>query len=961
MAKKPSKQSWGGNKKVKQAKLPKDKFLPKLTTFFFNKPILTALLWITLVVFGALSYTTLLKREGFPSVNVPIAIVNGTYFVNDPAKVDSDVAKPISDIALKDEDVSAVQTQSADNFFSVQIQYEEGVDAHSASKELEQQVKLSKNVPAQAQIQYNVPHFGATGGDIDQIDVAVSFYSKDGTPSTAELAAKAEEAAKWLNDQKIEGVKSVFDKNPYENVTNPATGQVVNVQRSFDRYGIRVQDKTNYYNSVIIGVAKNDGVDVIKLDEHVREALHHLEEQSQFKGYSAEVSASFAPQIEENISELQRVLLEGLIAVLVVGSIVIAIRASIITVISMITVLVATIGLLFLIGYTLNVITLFALILGLALIVDDTIIMVEAIDAARRRGTDPKKAVKDATRKISRAMVAATLTASLCFAPLLFVGGVLGAFIRAIPVTIIASLIISLFVALIFIPFFARFLLLGKKQMGPKGDIKEVSAGFEAKLASFIAAPMMWAKGSTKKLFGVGLTAVFIGFAFLVAGLFIAKDVVFNIFPPTKDTNGVVLTVNFPPNTNIEQAQATAAKIDTIAADVIGTNFVQGSYFNTGSAQNATQQIQLISYSKRDITSPQMVDQLKDKFKDFKEAQVIAGQLDLGPPAASFIVEIDATNREAAFKAAQDMSSYLSSAELERINGTKAHFVNVTVSSPDQYVRSDGKPIVTVSAGFDGDDTTTLVSLAQTEVDEEFDAAKLKSYGLSEDAISYNLGQESENQDSFKTLALAFPILLIVMFILLALEFKSFLQPLLIFLAIPFSIFGVMLGLRLTNNAISFFTMLGFFALIGLSIKNTILLTDYANQARRSGMGAIDSAHAALEERFRPLFATSVTAVVSLIPLALTSPFWQGLAVVLIFGLLSSTFLVVTVFPYYYLGAEYLRLRISPKHFFIWLAVTLVITIALSRLIGGLAFLVIPFSVLLVILQAYFKKRLAKA
>jgi len=112
-----------------------------------------------------------------------------------------------------------------------------------------------------------------------------------------------------------------------------------------------------------------------------------------------------------------------------------------------------------------------------------------------------------------------------------------------------------------------------------------------------------------------------------------------------------------------------------------------------------------------------------------------------------------------------------------------------------------------------------------------------------------------------------------------------------------------------TDNAISFFTMLGFFALIGLSIKNTILLTDFANQARHAGAHPIDAAVAALEERFRPLFATSMTAVVSLIPLALTSPFWEGLAVVLIFGLLSSTLLVVTIFPYYYLGAEYLRIK----------------------------------------------------
>src|SRR6185436_4819191 len=148
------------------------------------------------------------------------------------------------------------------------------------------------------------------------------------------------------------------------------------------------------------------------------DALTKLEQQPQFKGFKAEVSASFAPSIKDNIGELQRVLLEGLIAVLVVGSIVIAIRASIITVLSMITVLLITLGLLYVIGYSLNVITLFALILGLSLIVDDTIIMVEAIDAARKKEKDRRIVVKEATRKVSRAMVAATATAAACFAPL---------------------------------------------------------------------------------------------------------------------------------------------------------------------------------------------------------------------------------------------------------------------------------------------------------------------------------------------------------------------------------------------------------------------------------------------------------------------------------------------------------------------------------------------------------------
>lgn len=945
--------------RVKKTKIPRDKLLPKLTTFFFDRPRITALLWLALTLFGILSYTTFLKREGFPSVNIPISIVSGTYFVNDPAKVDKDVAKPISDAALKDKTAKIVQSQSADNFFSIQIQYTEDTDAKVAAKNLEQSLKSSGKLPKTAVINYNVPYFGVTGGDIEQIDVALSFYSSKEKP-LSDLTAKAQTAAKWLQDQNLSLVDKVFVKSPYESVTDPKTGKPIKVQRAFDRFGIREDNETKYFDSVIIGMSKKANTDVIKLDKQVREAVDRLHQQPQFKDFTAEVSASFAPQIKENISELQRVLLEGLLAVLVVGSLVIAIRASLITVLSMITVLVITIGLLFLIGYSLNVITLFALILGLALIVDDTIIMIEAIDAARRHEKDPRQAVKDATRKISRAMVAATATACLCFAPLLFVGGILGSFIRAIPITIISSLIISLFVALIFIPFFARFILLGKKQMGARG-VKEVAAGFEAKLAAIIAKPMIWARNSKKRLFSVGITALVIGFGFLAAGIFIAKDVVFNIFPPTKDTNGIVLTVNYPPNTTVAKAEEISKKVDKIAAEVIGPNFVKSAYYNSGSAQSSTEQIEITSYNKRDIASPDIVKQLDERFKNFKEAQVIAGQLDLGPPTAVFIVQLDATNRPAAFKAAQDLGAFLKTTELKRINGTTARFTNVTVSSPDQYIRASGKPIVTVGSGFDGDDTTTLVTLGQTAVKEKFNGDKLKSYGLKSDALSFDLGQETENQDSFKTLALAFPVLLIVMFVLLAFQFRSLLQPLLIFMAIPFSIFGVMLGLRLTNNAISFFTMLGFFALIGLSIKNTILLTDFANQARRSGLGAIDAAHAALEERFRPLFATSMTAVVSLIPLALSSPFWQGLAVVLIFGLLSNTLLVITVFPYYYLGAEYLRLHISTKDFFIWLAATVAVVIVVSKVANpGLGFLVIPLSILLVILQNFFRKRLAR-
>ncbi len=945
--------------KKSKAAVPQDRLLPKLTMAFFGRPKRTAFIWLIIVAFGVASYTTLLRREGFPSINIPLAIVNGTYIVNDASKVDHDLAHPISELALKQDGVSSVQAQSSGNFFSMFVQYKEGVDGKEAVKKLEQAVKQDHNIPATAGLHYDAPYFGATGASTQKIDAALSFFRDDGGGTSAELVTKATAAVAYLNQHKPALAENFFVQQPFETATNPATGQSQSVQKTFDYYGTRDSGQTKFSKSVIIGVTATDDVDVIKLDKQLEQVEAEMLKQPEFAGYATHISASFAPSIQESITELQRVLLEGLLAVLVIGSIIIAVRASFITVISMITVLTTVISILYLTGETLNVITLFALILGLSLIVDDTIIMVEAIDSARRRTKTPREAVQQAVRKISRAMVAATSTAALSFLPLAFVGGVLGSFIRAIPITIITALITSLFVALIFIPLFARFLLLGKKQMGEHG-VKEFAAGFEAKIARGLTWPMHWAKGSGKKLWFVGLTAVFVGIMFIFAAGSIFSKVTFNLFPPSKDTNQLSVMMALPPGTTIDSAEQIAAKADGLVADTVGKEFKVATYYGLADAQTANLVVDLTPYSERGPTAKQLATQVQDKLRaNLKNVVTTVIPIDVGPPTAAFNVQIKTEDRDHGYRLAADVAAYMEHAELTRPSGKKAHYTNVTVSSQSTIVRVGGQAVIQVSAGFDGDDTTTLVDLAQKDTKKAFPENKVAGYGLDKTALGFDLGQEAENQESFKGLVLAFPIVLIVIFILLSIEFRSLLQPLLIFMAIPFSLFGVTLGLFLTHNAFSFFCAMGFFALIGLSIKNTILVVDYANQSRRAGMGAIDAATAALEERFRPLIATSLTAVFSLIPLALTSPFWQALAVVLIGGLLSSTFLVVTVFPYYYLGGEYLRSHISRGSFFKWLIATVLVIFLVSKFSSaGVGFGVgAIFGILLPIVRKQIAKR----
>lgn len=902
---------------TKQNTTANDKLLPKLTSFFFRRPRLTAGIWILLLGFGILSYTTLMRREGFPNITVPIAIIDGTSVSGKADQLDTQVTKPIAQAAVTQSEVSTVRSQTAGNFYNVVVQYKDGVDAKAATARLKAKIAQIKSLPLDVSVKYEVPYFGATGGDTQQIDIAISFYDQSGRASTATLLSQAQRAVNLLNAQSVASVDSFSIKNPFAEVVTPQ-GQSFKIQRTFDRVGFTNNGQYFDATSVLITVKARKGSDVIKLDANVQQALDGLSNNPQLRGYGTKISASFAPSIKDNISELQRVLLEGLIIVLVVGSLIIAVRASLITVLSMLTVIALTIGLLYLIGYTLNVITLFALILGLSLIVDDTTIMVEAIDAGRRHGEDKLAIIQLATRKVSRAMVAATITAALSFSPFLFVGGVLGSFIRAIPITIIVALLTSLLVALIFIPFFSRFTLLTAKQLKVHKH-NELAARAEAAIARTIARPMLWAQHSRRRLMSLGLIAILFGFGFIAAGGLLASKVVFNIFPASKDTNQLSISLTFPAGTTIDQAQALAKAADTLTASVLKGNFVQSTYHGVATAQTAENQLEIISYTKRSVTAPQLVSQIQRAFDShFTGAKVSVNQIDMGPPAAAFTVQIKANNRPAAIHVANDIAEYLRTETLVRTTGKTAHFKFVVPPNPGVFTGANGQPNVNVTASFDGTDTTTLVNLAQKAVKTKFNDSKLRTYGLRASDLSFDIGQESQNQDSFKTLAMAFPILLLIMYLVLVVEFRSFLQPVLIFMAIPFSIFGVMFGLFVTNNPISFFSMLGFFALIGLSIKNTILLTDFANQARRGGANPVDAAVVALEERFRPLFATSLIAVLSLVPLAITSPFWQGLAVVLIFGLLSSTILVLTVFPYYYLGAEFLRIKTgrAAKHLF---------------------------------------------
>ena len=165
-------------------------------------------------------------------------------------------------------------------------------------------------------------------------------------------------------------------------------------------------------------------------------------------------------------------------------------------------------------------------------------------------------------------------------------------------------------------------------------------------------------------------------------------------------------------------------------------------------------------------------------------------------------------------------------------------------------------------------------------------------------------GEDELMEDAFGDLGLAFILSIVLVFAVLASQFESFAQPLVIVFSIPFALIGVVWGLFLTGNTFNVVAFIGAIMLVGIVVNNAILLIDFINQARRSGMPRLEAVVQSGKVRLRPILMTTLTTALGMLPLALGigegSELEAPLAVVVSAGLLSSTFLTLVLVPTVY-------------------------------------------------------------
>lgn len=632
---------------------------------------------------------------------------------------------------------------------------------------------------------------------------------------------------------------------------------------------------------------------------------------------------------------------------------------------------------LYFIGYSLNQISIAGFVVALGLLVDDSIVVIENISRHLRAGNTRVDAALLATRQIFEAILGCTATLIFAFLPLLLLPGDAGRFISPLPVTIIATIVGSLLVALFVIPFLAGRLLPERGSQQGSALLQRVMSlihrYYQPALHAALGKPRF-----TATLAIVGSLAVSVALVPVLGS---------SLFPKA-DTPRFLIDISAPSGTSFAE---TLRALDFVEAELNTMPEVADYFSNVGhgnpqiyynhvpvedAANFAEVYVQLKSYSPR--RTPLLLDRLRTKLDAYPNAHIYVKEFVHGIPISAPISvrvlgpDLDVLERishdvETLVKqtpGTRDVNNRLRVARTNlrlRFDAAKANLLGVPTAEFDRAVRLaiSGLPVgkfrdangeqydivvrAPVGARADLDtlqqarvptlagQSLPLSQLATLEFERapilinrfsreragviDAEVARGDNVGKVTEAVvkrldaypwppayRYSLGGEaSSSEETFGGVGTAIIIAVFGVFAILVLEFGSFKSTLIVLTVVPLGVMGGMLMLLITGNDISFTASIGFVGLIGIEIKNSILLVDFTNQLRRQGVPLDAAIERAGEVRFLPILLTSATAIGGMLPLALENTgLYSPLAWTIIGGLITSTLLARLVTPVMY-------------------------------------------------------------
>jgi len=663
-------------------------------------------------------------------------------------------------------------------------------------------------------------------------------------------------------------------------------------------------------------------------------------------------------------------------------------RASIIVMVSIPLSLLIGLFLLDLFHFTINQLSIVGMVVALGLLVDDSIVVVENIERYLRMGYSRVDAAIAATRQIGLAVLGCTATLIFAFLPLMFLPEASGDFIRSLPAAVVTTVLASLFVSLTIVPFLSSRIL--SHHENPEGNF------FLRGLKRFI-------NGSYRRLLHAAIArpalTLLIALGIFVGCIALIPRVGFSVFPASEKPM-FLINIQTPLGTSLSATDTIAHWVERQISHLpdlksYATNVGHGNpriYYNVVPKNEQSNYAQLFiqlnetpPYRKR-----QMIDSLRQRFKDYPGAKIEVKDFEQGPPIEApiairlFSEDLD-TLRSLAFRV-EDLlkrtegtmyvNNELTTLKTDikvNVNKEKAGMLGVPVNEIDRTIRlavagldigkfrkdnekdddyninvclprgphqtldALDKVYVNSYAGasvplsqvadirfqssptsirhYDKDRYTTVTAFVRsgyntTRITQGI-LQQLDKVSFPKGASYMAAGEVESKEQSFGGLGAIVLVTIFGILGILILEFKTFRGTLIVLSVVPLGIIGAVLILLATGYTFSFVAVIGIIALIGIEVKNSILLVDYTDQLRKGGMGLDEAIQEAGETRFVPIILTTLTAIGGLIPLvAENNPLYSPLALVIIGGLLSSTILTRVVTPVLY---KLLAPRIEPE------------------------------------------------
>ncbi|MBP9602006.1 MAG: efflux RND transporter permease subunit, partial [Lutibacter sp.] len=662
-----------------------------------------------------------------------------------------------------------------------------------------------------------------------------------------------------------------------------------------------------------------------------------------------------------------------------------SVRNSLIVMVSIPASLIATFIGIYLMGYTLNLMSLLGLSLVVGILVDDAIVVLENIYRHMEMGKNKVRAAYDGTAEIGGTVVSITLVIVVVFLPIAMSTGLVSNIITQFCVTVIISTLLSLVASFTIIPWLSsRY---GKlEHITGKTFFGRIILGFESYLTRFtdwVSGLLTWCLDHYIKTFIVVFTLFVVSTFGLMGGGFIGGE-----FFAASDSGEFLVQIEMPKDASLEQtnfmtqkAEAFLKKEPFVHSQIttIGQTS-EGLGASQATAYKSEINVKMVGLDKRDepanvyaaktkrklekilvgakvktvpvgilgtaedalgliVTGPNVETAMAFAKAAEKELRTIPGATEIelsvedGNPEVNVQVDRDkmaalglslqtvgmtmqtafSGNTDGKFRAGEyeydinikynafDRKSIADVSNLIFINDRGEQikliqFATVTESSgPSELERRDKSASVTVKGQNVGVASGTIVTQWQEKID------KLEK----PTGVDYIWGGDMENQsEGFGTLGIALLAAIILVYLVMVSLYDSFVHPFVVLFAIPLSFIGAMLALALTNNTLNIFTILGIIMLIGLVCKNAIMLVDYTNQRRKAGESIRTALIQANHARLRPILMTTIAMVFGMFPIALASGAgaeWKnGLAWVIIGGLISSLFLTLIVVPVIY-------------------------------------------------------------